>query len=294
MSVTIKQTIETQADHLSQNGRYNTKRDDPYPYGWRTVVETNAEGNEEIRWIPLTQENFLDPQLGDQMVQSDAHFKIVNSLYDRFEKHYLFAPNVGIFSDVKMLWGIPGLQEPAPDLAIVVGLRDKEKERTSFDVVEEGALPCLIVEVVSPNYPGDEDRKVTIYRQAGVTEYIILNPHLEDRTLDYELTGYRLTRGRYRPIRPNARGQLLSRTTNVLFRIGRDGRKLILTNATTHKELLDNEGEHRALLKEQNARREEERKRREEERKRIAAEERAQAAEQELARLRKLKNSDQG
>lgn len=150
MSVSIKQPIETQTDHQSQNGHDETKRDDPYPYGWRTVVETDVEGNEEIRWIPLTQEDFLDPQLGEQMVQSDAHFKIINSLYDRFEKHYLFAPNVGIFSDVKMLWGIPRLQEPTPDLAIVVGLRDKQKERTSFDVVEEGDLPCLIVEVVSP------------------------------------------------------------------------------------------------------------------------------------------------
>lgn len=132
------------------------------------------------------------------------------------------------------------------------------------------------------NYPGDEDGKVTIYQQAGVAEYIILNPHLEDRTLDYELIGYRLVGGLYRPIRLNACGQLLSRTTNVLFGIGRGGRKLILTNATTHKELLDNEEEHRALLNEQDARREEERKR-------IAAEARAQAAEEELARLRELK-----
>lgn len=247
---------------------------DRFPYGWRTIVERQPDDSTAYVDIPLTQADFLDPQVGDHLVQSDAHLKLMFSLVGRFEQHYLHDPTVGVFGDLKMLWGIPGEKEPAPDVAIVFNLKDKEKFRSSFDVVSEGTLPALVVEIVSPQYPGDDTIKVDIYRRVGIPEYIIIDPHFAFQNGEIELTGYRLVNGRYRKIRPDARGRLLSETTQVWFELDTKKRKLYLVDAITGKRLLTHAEEHQ--------RAEAERQRAEQ------AEQRAAAAEAEVARLRNL------
>jgi Uma2 family endonuclease len=241
--------------------------DDPFYYGSRRITETLPDGKTIYRDIPLTQADFLNPQEGDQMVQSDRHFALVKSLHERFHKRYLYDATVGVFSDVKMLWGIDDLAEPAPDLAVVPNLRSKDEYHSSFDVRKEGTRPCLIVEVVSPRYPGDETDKVAIYAQAGVREYIILNPHFETHNLPFTLQGYRLVDGHYQPMQPDAQGRLFSETTDVRFAISGSGYSLILTDAATGEQLLNDEEEYEA---------------------RLVAEARAFAAEAEVARLKAL------
>ncbi|MCE7983748.1 MAG: Uma2 family endonuclease [Caldilinea sp. CFX5] len=247
---------------------------DRFPYGWRTIAQVQPDGSIDYMDIPLTQADFFDPQVGDHLVQSDAHLKLVLSLVGRFEQHYLHDPTVGVFGDLKMLWGIPGEKEPAPDVAIVFNLKDKEKPRSSFDVVKEGTLPALVVEIVSPQYPGDDTTKVDIYTRVGIPEYIIIDPHFEKRDGEIELTGYRLLNGRRHKIRPDARGRLLSETTQIWFELDAKKRKLHLVDAITGQRLLTHA---------------EERQRAEAERQRAErAEQRAAAAEAEVARLRSL------
>jgi hypothetical protein len=153
----------------------------------------------------------------------------------------------------------------------------------------------LIVEVVSPRYPGDDTTKVDIYQQAGVAEYIILDPHFEDEGRLYELKGYRLVQGRYEPMRPDAQGRLLSLTTGVWFGIGESGQELIVTDARTGEHLLDAEQEFEARLAAETQaeaeaqRAEAEAQRAEAEAQRAEAEaQRADEAEAEIARLKSL------
>lgn len=274
--------MTTRLDQLDQaivrNG-YHTpgaggEGSDPFPYGWRTVAARQPDGSTRTVDVPLTPNDFLDPQVGDHLVQSDAHLKLMLSLIDRFEQHYLHDPTVGVFGDLKMRWGIPGEKEPAPDLAIVPNLQDKEKPRSSFDVVAEGTLPCLVVEIVSPQYPGDDTTKVDIYTRVGIPEYIIIDPHFEKRHGEMELMGYRLVDGRRQKIRPDAQGRLLSQTTNVWFALDAKKRTLHLVDARTGKRLLTHtEERERADAEAQRA---------------IAERQRADAAEAEIARLRAL------
>lgn len=95
--------------------------------------------------------------------------------------------STSIMSDFKMLWGIPGLSEPAPDLAVIPNVTTKEVYHSSFNVMAEGTRPCLVVEVVSPKYAGDETTKVDVYEQAGIQEYIIYDPCFEDEDEPAEL-----------------------------------------------------------------------------------------------------------
>lgn len=248
---------------LPNSGEPSTQ--EAFPYGWRIIATTEPDGRETIKYIPLQPENFLDPQLGDVMVQSEQHFRLVKSLFDRFDIRYLNDATTGVMSDVKMLWGMPGLQEPAPDLAVIPNLTTKGQEHPSFNTVAEGTRPCLVVEVISPHYAGDDTTKVTIYAQAGVQEYIIINPHFEDWAAPYELTGYRLEQGQYVPIQPDEAGRLYSMTTNVWFGLDESERNLVLEDGDSNELLLDNRAAHAA---------------------RLQAEQRAAAAEAEVARLR--------
>ena len=306
-------TIKPIKQPISLNGHHtNGAKEEPvdaFPYGWRTVAEIQADGSTRYVDIPLTQADFLDPQVGDHLVQSHQHAQFVVTLINRFSAHYEHDPTTGVFSDLKMLWGIPGEKEPAPDLAIVPNIKDNEKKLSSFAVKKEGARPCLVIEVVSAHYPGDDTTKVDIYERVGIEEYMIIDAHWEEDDGEIELTGYRLVNGRYRRIRPDPQGRLFSKTTNVWFALDETKRDLLLTNAITGKRLLKYKERGEALLAErqraevadqraevadQRAEMADQRaemadQRAEAERQRAEmANQRAAAAEAEIARLRKL------
>jgi Uma2 family endonuclease len=243
--------------------------EDPFRYGtrWRTIRLPNGET--DIEEIPLTVEDLLNPQLGDHVTQSRQHVQWFLRLGYLLERYYESCEDVLVCADMQIIWGIPGLQNPSPDVAIVQGVRDKEADRPSFDVVQEGVGPSLVVELVSSKYEevreNDYVKKVKIYERAGVPEYVILDlpcPRTQNRLL---LTAYRLgPNRRYRRIQPDAEGRLLSETTGLLFGVENDGTTLSLIDTRT--------GESPLELPEERARR--------------AAEERAAQAETELTRLR--------
>jgi Uma2 family endonuclease len=223
------------------------ERTEEFTIGWRNVIETLPSGEEIYYQIPLTAEDFLDPQWGDQVVQNSKHCDDNTDIFTTLKNHYANNLTVRVFSDLKMIWGIPGLKEPAPDIAVIPTLKNKEANRSSFDVIKEGTRPCLIVEMMSEGYPGDDTKKVDIYEKAGVTEYILINPHTNEPQPYFEILGYRLnSMGKYQQITQNKQGHLLSQTTDILFCLSKKGQRLRLKDAVTgdwlltHKESEDN------------------------------------------------------
>lgn len=257
---------------------------DPFFYGYRWRCVRLPSGEEVEQQIPLTPEDLLDPQPGDVVGQSGPHEKLLHLLVSLLRSYYASRDDVLVTSDMKMLWGIRGLSEPAPDAAVIQDIHDKVAERDSFDVVQEGTRPCLIVEVVSSKDAetrrNDYDKKVEIYQRVGIPEYLILDPPTIRTRQRLLITGYRLgIDGRYRQITPDAEGCLLSQTTQLLFGVAEDGCSLQVIDAATGQHLLAPEEvvEARKAAEELASREAEARK---------AAEDRASAAEAELARLR--------
>ncbi|HSS52092.1 MAG TPA: Uma2 family endonuclease [Thermoanaerobaculia bacterium] len=163
---------------------------------------------------------------------------------------YEARPDVFISSDLKMVWGILGLPDPAPDVAVIPGVRDKSRFRRSFKVRQEGTRPTLVVEVVSDepeHQSADHHDKVAIYERAGVSEYLILDPPTPLGEA-CRWTGYRLNvAGRYEPIPPDAEGCLLSAATGLRFGVAPDGTSFQLMDATTGELLLSSaEGRRKA------------------------------------------------
>jgi Uma2 family endonuclease len=217
---------------------------DPFRLGWRVRSVRLPDGRADLVEEPLTAEDLLDPQLGDHVVQNSWHVAMVYRLFDILSRRYKAHSDVFVSSDLKMIWGVPGLQEPAPDIAVIPGIRDKARMRRSFHILKEGTRPALTIEVVSEEpeqQSADHEGKVGIYERAKVPEYFILDPPSppEDRC---RLTGYRLNAaGRYEAIVPDAEGRLLSKTTGLWFAPAQ--RSVHLVDAATGEQILTGDEE---------------------------------------------------
>ncbi len=78
-------------------------------------------------------------------MQSDLHHQLCTYLYDVLRAH----PGAIVISDVRIAWDVPGLRPYGPDIAVIVGVRERQNWR-AFDVAQEGVRPVLIIEVTSP------------------------------------------------------------------------------------------------------------------------------------------------
>ncbi|HEY0513126.1 MAG TPA: Uma2 family endonuclease [Thermoanaerobaculia bacterium] len=241
---------------------------DPFRYGSRRQRVRLPGGEVVDQEIPLTPEDLLDPQPGDEVTQSDPHAQVVTTLHELLKRRFERVQDVVVLFDMKIFWGMPGLPNPSPDLAIVRGA-PKREGRSIYRVPEEGVLPSLIIEVVSYSdaamYQNDHKVKVELYQRVGIPEYLIVDPPFSPKD-PLTLTGYRRAPdGRYRRIEPDSLGRLQSETTNLFFAPSEDGRSVRVGDAETGEWLLTGSEEQAA---------------------RKAAEERAREAEAEIARLR--------
>ncbi len=89
--------------------------EDEFYYGYRTLVFDGPDGKPIYRYRPLTLADFLDPEEGDVLTQGTLHFSDTRRLYRIFTYLHRDNPRLSVFGDFNILWGIPGLFEPAPD-----------------------------------------------------------------------------------------------------------------------------------------------------------------------------------
>jgi len=234
---------------------------DPFRYGWRPRYVSLPSGEVIEQRIPLTPEDLLDPQPGDVVGQGGQHYWLAHHLAGLLKRHFASREDVYVAGDMKMLWGIPGLPEPAPDIAIIPGVHRKlDPQPDSWDVLREGTRPCLILEVVSSKDPevrrNDYDRKVDLYQRAGIPEYFILDPPAPATKSQFLLTGYSLAKdGRYQRISPDSDGRLLSETTGLRFGVEEDGQSLFILDSKNGDRPLES-AEDRARAAEERAARE--------------------------------------
>jgi Uma2 family endonuclease len=250
-------------------------------------------GRMELEEFPLTPEYFLDPQIGDQVVQSYRHWRVIGQLHEIVLDHVSSRwEEVLVLSDQKLLWGHREWRQPAPDIMVIPDVPgSREWEGSSFNVAETGLRPCLIIEVVS--FSNAEIRKtdlidkVELYEREKIREYLALDPPQRANGERFQWIGYRLDdAGRYRRIEPDARGRIASETTGLAFGVSPDGQKLLLFDTWTGERLLSSR-EQAARDRKQAARERE---------KAIREAEARKASEAEVARLReeiaRLRDSD--
>ncbi len=279
----------------SRTSRNRAKRDE-----WRCTVLRYVEmpdGILEQQEIPLTPEEFLDPQIGDTMLQGRLHIVAVFFLFGMLTRRFQNRPDVAVLCDLKHLMG--PRRGPAPDISVVMGVPDLAIDIESYDLrTGDNVPPSLIIEVVSPSDSRirrtDEVTKVELYERIGVREYLLLDLPRRGNRRRLSWHGHRLDRrGRYARIAPDLRGRIHSETTGLVFGADPTESWIEIFDARTGQRLLtsDEEAEEsrrRAEQAEQAVKQAEGAARRAKEAARRAEEEAKarQEAEAEVARLR--------
>ena len=234
------------------------------------------DGEVEFLDVPLTPELFLYQELGDKIVQRPIHWIVCADLFGLLRRRYASGDAL-VLSDAPHLLG-QGPQPLAPDVSVTFGPREDLVHRDGLDVKKDG-VPSLIIEILSPDKKSirevDTKRKPRIYGRAGIPEYLRIDPP-RPRKPGFKVTGHRLDpEGRYRKIKPDAEGYLLSETTGLLFPSSAEGERLTLLDARTRLPLPYPEDVEAELQAEAQARRAAEEKTAWEARARRSAEERA-------------------
>ncbi len=211
---------------------------------------------------PLQRDDVYYPESDGRPMESDLHRDEMYDLIHALRRRYRDVPDVYVTGNLFFYYvkGDPR-SVVAPDVFLVHGVA-KRKRRT-YKLWEEGRVPSLVIELTSDN-TRDEDvsKKKLCYERLGTEEYFLHDPYGD--YLDPTLQGYRLAKGRYRPIEPEADGSLRSLTTGLILEV--EGYRLRLVDAVTGERLLwDDELDEKVE----------------------AAERRAAALEEELARLRR-------
>jgi Uma2 family endonuclease len=148
---------------------------DPYRYGWRYVRRSLPDGSVVTDQVPLTLDDVLHPEEGDQVMHSAAHKRRCIYLYNVFRARLQSDPSAVVLHDVRVKWDAPELRPHGPDIMVILGVRER-KNWSTFDVAAEGVRPALIVEVTSPETRGiDRLDKVDDYDLAGVPLYVIVD-----------------------------------------------------------------------------------------------------------------------
>ena len=178
----------------------------PFRYGWRYVRHDREDGTPVFEQVPLTLEDVLHPQEGDQVVHNNEHQRRVRYLCDVFEAQLAGDPTAVVLDDVLISWDHPDVRPHSPDLAVILGVRE-HKNWGTFDVAEEGVRPVLIVELTSPDTASlDRSNKLEEYDLAGVPLYVVVDAVATRRAPGLRLLAYAQTPEGYRVHPPDERG----------------------------------------------------------------------------------------
>ncbi len=289
--------------------------DDPYRYGWRERLVKAPDGSEQLRRIPLTYEDTLNPQLGDYVSEDSIHWKTSRNVSGILEMRYEDDPTVAVWGNLKVRTPSPkkgsgkkpakgdpsGIKGPAPDVCVMGGVRDRERRRRSVELEKEPGEIWLAIEVVSGE-SGEKDYGGILdpYNRLKVQEYVAIDVVGDYLDGPVELQAWRrdAEAKQLLPVPLDPDGRFHSRTTGLLFGTGLGGRGLEIRDAAAG-ELLRPPLEEAAWQAEarqkaeERARREAEARRKVEEEKKKAEEEKKKAEEEKKKAEEEKKKAEQ-
>jgi hypothetical protein len=208
-----------------------------FPYGWRFVKRVGPDGVEELEQVPLTLEDVLHPQEGDVISGNIRHDTDCTYLATVFRSRPFGPPVVLVTHDVLVNWGVEGIGNHAPDVAVFVGLsRDPDPATGLLDLAGMGGRCELVIEVVSPSTRvNDVVHKFDHYYRAGIPVYVIIDQEREDGPR--RLRAYRRKSHGYAEIESDDRYRVDLPLLGVMIGLRDD--RAVCWDLRTHRELGD-------------------------------------------------------
>jgi len=216
---------------------------DPFRYGWRDVWVTRPDGTEVFEQIPLTLEDVLHPEVGDFIVQTDAHDSDRSYLKNVFKFRTAGDPETIVLADCRVDLNLAGVRPLGPDVAMFCGVK-RFIDWETFDVAAERASPLLVVEITSrATSKNDLGLKVQYYHQAKVPLYVIADARGRGARRRLTLIAYEYARKGYKPIAPDKKGRINLEPVRLWLGTTRDARggydRLVCFDPDTGEELGD-------------------------------------------------------
>lgn len=182
---------------------------DPFFYGWRYVTVKLPDGSEDIRQVPLTEEDVLHPQEGDFIVNTRWHQLLCAYLGEVLREHFPDQQKMLVLVDVRVDWEVPQGWAHGPDIGLFANLtRPFSDTAGTFYVKQHGAQPKLIIEATSPSTENNDfTKKLHEYWVLGLPVYVIIDlPRKDDGVI--ALYGYQRGKREYEAIAPDEKGRL--------------------------------------------------------------------------------------
>lgn len=155
---------------------------------------------------------------GKPLGETDAHVLAIFDAFFKIDTHFRARDDVYVASNNLLYYeeGNPR-RFVVPDVYVVLGAR--KGLRRVYLLWEEGLAPSFVLEVSSRSTRREDlARKLALYAQLGVGEYVVFDPLGE--YLDPRLIGFRLVEGAYVPVAPQPDGAIHSEALGLELRAG--------------------------------------------------------------------------
>ena len=155
---------------------------DPFAIGWRPVTTKQPDGTLHTVEVPLTEEDFLYPQEEDRFMLTQHHIRATMYLTLAIESANRNRPAIKVFAEHRIDWQKEDLRPNGPDISVFDNYPHPiDMFRGTLPVADEGVQPLLVIEVTSPSTRHiDVGRKLQVYHDAGVPNYLILDMREDD------------------------------------------------------------------------------------------------------------------
>ncbi len=221
-------------DHSCRISRAARADTNPYPYGYRYVQRAGTNGEVVHDQVPLTLEDVLHPLEDDVISENTDH----NTDRDYIKRACLSrlrrVTGALVMSDCIIDWDHPTIRPMSPDVSVIFDVADPNMRRGTFYTAREGTWPSAVVEIVSPHSRTNDIRKIDLYYQLEIPEYVLIDQERDDgpRALihrRWEPTGWVETR--------DGGNGVVIQAANVRLRLRDD--HVVCFDATTDAEILD-------------------------------------------------------
>lgn len=176
---------------------------------------------------------YPDELPGLVVYETDWHREAAVDLIFMLQERYRDHPDVCVGGNLYLYYqeGDPR-KMVSPDVFVAFGV--PKRMRRIYKLWEEPGGPSVVFEVTSDKTRRrDVVAKKTVYAELGVAEYFLYDPQWE--YLKPPLQGFRLVRGEYVPLQPDATGALTSERLGL--KVFLDGWRIDLADARTGEKL---------------------------------------------------------
>jgi colicin import membrane protein len=211
---------------------------DKFYYGWRYVTRTLPDGTETVEEVPLTLEDRLFPEEGDQHLDTPLHRRDREYCGLSLASQYEGDRTVAVLWDQRIDFNVAGIRPMGPDVVVVLGVEvPQDPTAGTYLIAENGGRATLAIELGSPKTRRlDLRRKPELFFRIGLEKYVFVDRGPRGNR-PAQLNCYRRGRRDWVRMTPDASERYDLSPVGVL--IGLEDERVWLYDAKTGERIMD-------------------------------------------------------